>query len=78
MSARLDHQKLRDEMKAQPLKQKPLAEQLNISDRYLRILLSKDTDVASSLSSLLYCLNKALQIPMEELLTMGEEQKERG
>lgn len=75
MSARLDHQKLRNEMKAQALKQEPLAEQLNISDRYLRTLLSRDTDVASSL---LYRLSKALQIPMEELLTMGEEQERRG
>lgn len=75
MSARLDHQKLCDEMEAQALKQEPLAEQLNISDRHLRNLRTKDIDVASSL---LYGLSKALQIPMEELLTMREEKEERG
>ena len=74
MSARLDHQKLRDEMEAQALKQEPLAERLNISDRHLRNLRTKDTDVASSL---LYNLSKALQIPMEELLTTREEKEER-
>ena len=74
MSAKLDHQKLRDEMKAQALKQEPLAEQLNISDRHLRTLRSKDTDVASSL---LYDLSRALRIPMEDLLIMGEETEGR-
>lgn len=72
MAALLDHEKLRKEMKAQDLKQEPLAERLDISDRHLRTLCAKDTNVSSSL---LYSLSTELQIPMDELLTIQEERK---
>ena len=72
MSALLDHKKLRKEMKEQDLKQEEFAEKLDISDRHLRNLRSKDTNVSSSL---LKKLSEELQVPMDDLLTAGEERK---
>lgn len=72
MSALLDHKKLRKEMKEKDLKQEEFAEKLDISDRHLRNLRSKDTNVSSSL---LKKLSEELQVPMDDLLTAGEERK---
>lgn len=72
MPVLLNHEKLCKEMKAQSLKQEPLAEQLDISVRHLRNLRSRDMDVSSSL---LYKLSEALHVPMEDLLIMQEEQE---
>lgn len=72
MSTFLDHEKLRREIKDHALKQEPLAEQLNISVRHLRNLCSKDINVSSEL---LYRLSEVLQIPMDDLLTMREDQE---
>ncbi len=72
MSALLDHKKLREEMRKQSLKQEPLAERLGISDRHLRNLRAKDTNVSMSL---LYALSLALGVPKDELVTDWEEEK---
>ena len=72
MSMFLSHEKLCKEMKDQSLKQEPLAVQLDISVRHLRNLCSKDINVSSAL---LYRLSEVLQVPMDELLTMREEQE---
>ena len=72
MSALLDHKKLRKEMKEKDLKQEEFAEKLDISDRHLRNLRSTDTNVSSSL---LNKLSEELQVPMDDLLTAGEERK---
>ena len=72
MSALLDHKKLRKEMKEKDLKQEEFAEKLDISARHLRNLRSKDTNVSSSL---LKKLSEELQVPMDDLLTAGEERK---
>ncbi len=72
MPALLDHKKLREEMRKQSLKQEPLAERLGISDRHLRNLRSRDTNVSASL---LYDISMALQVPIDELVTVREEEK---
>ena len=72
MSTFLNHEKLRREIKGHALKQEPLAEQLNISVRHLRNLCSKDVNVSSDL---LYRLSEVLQVPMDDLLTMREDQE---
>ena len=60
------------EIKNHALKQEPLAEQLNISVRHLRNLCSKDINVSSDL---LYKLSEVFKIPMDDLLTMREDQE---
>ena len=72
MSTFLNHEKLRREIKDHFLKQEPLAEQLNIIVRHLRNLCSKDINVSSDL---LYRLSEVLQIPIDDLLTMREDQE---
>jgi len=68
----LDHEKLREEMRKQSLKQEPLAEDLGISDRHLRNLRARDTNVSASL---LYALSQALGVPKDELVTVREDEK---
>lgn len=71
MPALLNHKRLCMEIKNQELKQEALSEQLGISDRHLRNLCSKDTNVSTAL---LYRLSEVLQVPMGDLLTiLGEE-----
>lgn len=72
MPALLDHKKLREEMRKQSLKQEPLAERLGISDRHLRNLCSRDTNVSSSL---LYDISLALQVPIVDLMAARKEEK---
>jgi len=72
MPALLDHEKLCEEMRKQSLKQELLAERIGISDRYLRILRSKDTNVSTSI---LYKISLALQVPIDELVTVWEEEE---
>ena len=72
MSALLDHKKLRKEMKEKDLKQEEFAEKLDISDRHLRNLRSKDTNVSTNKKKK---LSEELQVPMDDLLTAGEERK---
>lgn len=69
MPALLNHEKLHREMRKRSLKQEPLAEQLGISDRHLRNLLARDTNVSASL---LYDISLTLQVPIEELVVVRE------
>lgn len=71
MPALLDHKKLCEEMSKRSLKQEPLAERLDITDRHLRNLCTKDINVSADL---LQKISAVLQIPMEELLIMREEE----
>jgi len=70
MPALLDHKKLCREMREQALKQEGLAELLGISDRHLRNLRRRDTNVSTAL---LYNLSRALQVPMDELVVLRED-----
>jgi transcriptional regulator with XRE-family HTH domain len=72
MAALLDHERLCKEMKERELNQETLAEQLDISDRHVRNLCSKDVNVSSSL---LYKLSKLFSMPMDELLTVRKERE---
>lgn len=69
----LDHEKFSRVIKEKDLKQEPLAEKLDISDRHLRNLCSKNINVSSSL---LLKISEALQIPMKDLLTVQEDQED--
>ena len=68
--ALLDHERFEKEMEVKHLTQEELAEQVGISDRHVRNLKEKDTDVAASL---LYNISRALDTPMEELLILHED-----
>ncbi|MEY8261856.1 helix-turn-helix domain-containing protein [Oscillospiraceae bacterium 50-60] len=69
----LDHEKFSRVIKEKDLKQEPLAEKLDISDRHLRNLCSKNINVSSSL---LLKISEALQVPMKDLLTVQEDQED--
>lgn len=69
---KLSHTILRNKMLEQNLKQEPLAEMVGISPRHVRNLCYKDTDISVSLC---YRLSKALDMPMEELLTSQEAEE---
>lgn len=69
----LDHEKFSRVIKEKDLKQEPLAERLDISDRHLRNLCSKNINVSSSL---LLKISEALQVPMKDLLTVQEDQED--
>ena len=69
----LDHEKFSRVIKEKDLKQEPLAEKLDISDRHLRNLCSKNITVSSSL---LLKISEALQVPMKDLLTVQEDQED--
>ena len=69
----LDHEKFSRVIKEKDPKQEPLAEKLDISDRHLRNLCSKNINVSSSL---LLKISEALQVPMKDLLTVQEDQED--
>ncbi|MCI9556375.1 helix-turn-helix transcriptional regulator [Oscillospiraceae bacterium 50-16] len=71
--ALLDHKKLIKAMEAKNATQEELAEEINITDRHLRNLRERDTDISVSLC---YRLSQVFQIPMEELLVVREEEME--
>ena len=71
--ALLDHKKLIKAMEAKNATQEELAEEINITDRHLRNLRERDTDISVSLC---YRLSPVFQIPMEELLVVREEEME--
>ncbi len=72
MPALLDHKKLCKEMSEQALTQETLAERAGISDRHLRNLRSRDTNVSMSL---LYSISAALRVPMDELVVLQEDRE---
>ena len=67
--ALLDHKKLIKAMEAKNATQEELAEEINITDRHLRNLRERDTDISVSLC---YRLSQVFQIPMEELLVVRD------
>lgn len=69
-TALLDHEKLIKAMEIKKLTQEELAEEIGITDRHLRNLRERDTDVSVSV---LYRISQAFQMPMEELLILREE-----
>ncbi len=73
-TALLDHEKLIKAMEANDLTQEELAEEIGITDRHLRNLREKDTDVSTSV---LYRMSQTFRMPMESLLTFQEEGTEK-
>lgn len=71
--ALLDHTKLIEAMAEKDATQEKLAEELRITDRHLRNLRERDTDISTSL---LYQMSQVFQVPMESLLVLREEGSE--
>lgn len=71
VSAFLNHEILKREMKARKLTEEAFAEKLGITDRHLRNLITKDTN---SSCSLVYRISKELEIPMEVLVAPKSEE----
>ena len=69
---KLSHNILRNKMLEHEWKQEPLAEALDITDRHVRNLCKRDTDVAVSLC---YKMSKLFGTTIEELLVVSEVQK---
>ena len=69
---KLSHKILRRKMMEKDWKQEPLAVALGISDRHVRNLCYKDTDVSISLC---YKLSRIFDTTMEELLEIKEIQE---
>lgn len=67
--AKLSHIKLRNKIAEQNWTQTALAEKLDISDRHIRNLCNKDTDISVSLC---FKMSRAFEISMEELLSIEE------
>lgn len=70
MVALLSHRKLKKYIAENNFKQEAIAEKLGISDRYIRILCNKDSNIKTSL---LYEMSRAFCVLMEELLVLKEE-----
>lgn len=70
----LDHEKLTMAMEESDLTQEELAEEFGITDRHLRYLKGKDTNVSASL---LYRMSQIFRRPMESLLTVREDDAEK-
>lgn len=70
MIALLSHEKLKKTLVERKIRQEPFAEMVGISERHVRNLCSRDTDVSVSL---LYKISERLNIPMRELLVVKDE-----
>lgn len=64
---KLCHKTVKSKMALQNLSQESLAEKLDISDRHIRNLCTKDTDASISLC---YQLSKLFDTTIEDLLTV--------
>ena len=73
-TALLEHEKLIKAIEAIKLTQEELAEEIGITDRHLRNLKEKDTDVSTSV---LYRLRQTFQTSIESLLTFQESAKKK-
>ena len=68
----LDHRKLQEELKCQKIGEEAFAELVGISDRHVRNLKKRDTNVRISL----YCrIIRALSLPMGALLAFDCEKE---
>lgn len=70
-TALLDHKKLIKAMEMTDFTQEEFAEEIGITDRHVRNLREKDTDISVSL---LYRMSQVFHIPMESLLILREEE----
>lgn len=70
--AKLSHRILRNKIVEHNWKQEALAEQLNISDRHVRNLCTRDTNAYVSLC---YDMSQLFGTTIEELLTTSEAEK---
>ena len=68
--ALLDHKKFAEELKILGRTQEEFAEDLDMSDRYVRILSTVDRNVSISLA---YALSQAFGVPIEYLLVVVED-----
>ncbi len=68
--ALLDHKKFAEELKKLGQTQEEFAEDMDMSDRYVRILSTVDRNVSISLA---YALSQAFGVPIEYLLVVVED-----
>lgn len=73
MTATLNWKKLRARRREKALTQEKLAEQSGLSDRYIRSL---ESEAAQPSASVLFRISRALEVPMDELMTAIEENSE--
>ena len=70
MAAQLDRKKLRAIRREKSLTQEQLAEYCGISDRHMRSLETKRVNLSSNL---LFQLSQALDVPMNDLMTVSDD-----
>ena len=70
MAAQLDRKKLRAIRREKSLTQEQLAEHCGISDRHMRSLETKRVNPSSTL---LFQLSQALDVPMNDLMTVSDD-----
>ena len=70
--ALLDHKKFAEELKKFGKTQEEFAEDMDMSDRYVRILSTVDRNVSISLA---YALSQAFGVPIEYLLLVVEDKE---
>lgn len=68
--ALLDHKKFAEKLKKLGKTQEEFAEDMDMSDRYVRILSTVDRNVSISLA---YALSQAFGVPIEYLLVVVED-----
>ena len=73
MIVTLNRKKLRAKRREKELTQEKLAEESGLSDRYIRCL---ESESAQPSASALYRLSRALEVPMDELITAILEEHE--
>jgi transcriptional regulator with XRE-family HTH domain len=71
--ALLDHKKFAEELKKLGKTQEEFAEDMDMSDRYVRILSTVDRNVSISLA---YALSQAFGVPIEYLLLVVDDEEE--
>ena len=70
MAAQLDRKKLRAIRREKSLTQEQLAEHCGISDQHMRSLETKRVNLSSNL---LFQLSQALDVPMNDLMTVSDD-----
>ena len=69
----MDHKKFAEELKKLGKTQEEFAEDMDMSDRYVRILSTVDRNVSISLA---YALSQAFGVPIEYLLLVVDDEEE--
>ena len=69
----MDHKKFAEELKKLGKTQEKFAEDMDMSDRYVRILSTVDRNVSISLA---YALSQAFGVPIEYLLLVVDDEEE--